>query len=341
MCWKTIAVIAIVYIALIYLFQNISWGTRWNMTEAFTQSIRKLKKNRVHGATNRIHKKSASGSPHVKESYDNSGDESGSDIDYDSESDSEFAKKELLEHIDQMSANHSPNNYVPAGATARQQIVVNPGNQDLQAQNLHQDGPLPLGSYDGSNALSPGDMNLGNLETFNNAYVSMANHYNGNGGSGHGMSNIVEPVNYYPSDEGISNFESNAYDIKRFFKTNNQQQVERQLQQGNGITNKKNNSAASPQVRKTTLAVPDYHNPPRQWNYENELVMNGAPFVGNVTGYNTDDNAFQYESFNTPTPNSDITNYNYDNLAPRRPKRRADDLRMGMGKPAASIRAST
>ena len=327
MCWKTIIVIAIIYIALVYLFENLTWGTRWNISEAFSQSMSKLKKKRVIAA-----KKSKQHMKKIKEHYSEDEDqENNSSNEYDSEHESEQSRKELLEHIDQM--NQQPQ---------IQSQYQHPANRDLMAQNLNEMGPLPLGSI-GGNSLSSGDMDLGNLETFNGSFVSMGNSYNsgyGNG-TGTGVGNIVESVNYYPSNEGIANFGSDAYNIKQFFKTANQQEVERDLQNGNGITNKKHNTSASPQVRKTSLVVPDYHNPPTQWNYENDLVMNGAPFVGDVTGYNTDDNSFQYESFNTPTPNSDILKYNYDNLAPKHPKRRSDDLRMGMGKPAASIRAST
>ncbi len=363
MNWKTIAIIAIIYIALVYLFQNITWGKRWNMSEAFTDSVNKLKKKRVriHRSANAHNQKKTLG---AQEHFD--GDDSSSDApsnEYDSEHESELAKKQLLEHMSQMQGQSGPIGRTPAEISASvaqqhqayHQTPRNPANQDMMAQNLHENGPLPLGSFDVGNSMSTGDMDLGNLETFNGSYVSMGNHYNSGGSNGTGGGNPVESVNYYPSDEGIANFESNAYDIKKFFKVNSQHQVERELQQGNGVTVRGTNRSNSPQIRKTSLVVPDYHNPPTQWNYENELVMNGAPFVGNVTpvysGLNSlgagnlngyqDDISSQYETFNISTPNSDITNYNYDNLAPKRPRRKADDLRMGMGKPAAPIRAST
>jgi hypothetical protein len=340
MCWKTILVIAIIYIALVYLFENLSWGSRWNVSEAFSQSMSKLKKKRIIAKKN-IKK--------IQENYsEEENQDNSSSNEYDSEHESEESRKELLEHIDQINQQQSQPQPQPQ--------YQHPTNRDLMAQNLNEMGPLPLGSF-GGNSVSSGDMDLGNLETFNGSFVSMGNHYNSGYGNGTGVGagNIVESVNYYPSNEGIANFGSDAYNIKQFFKTANQQEVERDIQNGNGITNKKHNTSASPKVRKTSLVVPDYHNPPTQWNYENDLVMNGAPFIGDVTGpygsfkghemavtgYNTDDNSFQYESFNTPTPNSDILKYNYDNLAPKHPKRRSDDLRMGMGKPAASIRAST
>jgi hypothetical protein len=156
----------------------------------------------------------------------------------------------------------------------------------------------------------------------------------------------VEPVNFYMSDDGSANFTSNVMDNRKFFRMNSHESVERDLQMGNGITNKnqrepfRNQEASNNRTvpGNISLAIPNYHNPPTEWSYNNELVMNGAKF-GDIYGFNSyDDTMSQYESFSIAKPNSDVLKYNYDQLGPK--NRISDDLRMGLGKTAAPIRAT-
>jgi hypothetical protein len=361
--------ILIAYIAIKYLFNNINWSTEWNITEKFGQE-------KKTNSMNEQKKKKNVRFTKVKENFNiritNENDENENKIftkgrrgtedesGYDSSVEN---KKDLLRHINSLQTNpinrnnetltRNPNVPHPdygysqrSNQNKTQENMISPmpsmdglqnkhpytqpSNQDLMAQNLHTEGPLPLGMTDNNLEDS-----LEGLETFNGGAVSMNN------------SGVrVEPVNYYMSDEGSSNFMSNVMDNRQFFRVNSQENVERDLHLGNGITNKRENfglpkSTQSPQKqtdRNVSLAIPNYHNPPTEWYYNNELVMNGGKF-GDITGYNVDDVDNTYESYSIAKPNSDVLRYNYDQFTPQR--NMSDDLRMGMGKTAVPIRRTT
>ena len=140
----------------------------------------------------------------------------------------------------------------------------------------------------------------------------------------------VKAGNFYVEDQNTVNFTSNVLNTNKFYnkeyeklpgsydglnvsqlsnidlnKVNNQSCFANK-----GVTNTKNDS----------------------WNYKNEMIMNGGNLLGNIVGFDTLDGAYaSYDNFS----NNDGKKYSTQNCNVK-----SDDIRMGLGYPNESERAT-
>ena len=122
---------------------------------------------------------------------------------------------------------------------------------------------------------------------------------------------VVKPGNYYEVNEGNPTADSNIMDIRKFYQFNNQENSQGEV------------DASPDQVGKQD---PEFLQK-NQWNYKNELPMNGGPVMGGVHGY--DDSGTQFASVGSFESSGSCVKTQLD-----------DDIRSGMGAPNRSSRMS-
>lgn len=179
------------------------------------------------------------------------------------------------------------------------------------------------------------------FQTQNNHFKKLLTYVNGC------PKDSVKAGNYYITDENSSNFRSNVMNVQKFYNTDtnglsydgltNEQLTERLNM--NKLNNQKNfnkikNQSCFPERNKPILTGKDNTmiDKPDNWNYKNDFVMNGGQFVGNVVGYNDLTNG--YATFNQRDPTM------VDNFKNMNCQQQPDDIRMGLGLPNASERAT-
>ena len=138
----------------------------------------------------------------------------------------------------------------------------------------------------------------------------------------------VKAGNFYVEDENTVNFTSNVLNVNKFYNKEydklpgsydgldgsqlsniDMSKIQNQSCFANkGVTNTKNDN----------------------WNYKNDLVMNGGNLLNNIVGFDTLDNA--YASYGSNDNNLSYPKQNC-NIKP-------DDIRMGLGYPNESERAT-
>lgn len=146
----------------------------------------------------------------------------------------------------------------------------------------------------------------------------------------------IKAGNYYVDNENNSNFMSNVLNLNKFYNKNDSDDsdnsddlenynnlTETQLLSIKNVENKdcyKSRNTMRNNTENTELFRPD------NWNYKNELPMNGGNIVGNVVGYDTlnDGYAMFYEKGKLLDGKcNDIMDCNV----------RPDDIRFGLGNP--------
>lgn len=157
--------------------------------------------------------------------------------------------------------------------------------------------------------------------------------------------NQVKAGNYYVEDENSPNFMSNVLNTHKFYNRNTEddnlydgldldQLIEKKYDPATLEKVKEQqcypsgNSHDNKQLYPQNIAKPD------NWNYKNELPMNGGSVVGNVVGFDTLNEGYSIYTEGQGVVNSQCENKMNCNNAP-------DDIRFGLGYPNAEERATT
>lgn len=153
----------------------------------------------------------------------------------------------------------------------------------------------------------------------------------------------IKAGNYYVEDENSPNFISNVMNVHKFYDRNSNSY------DGLDISKLSEKEYTSPDKVKEQECFPprnlhdnydlvDTKPKPDNWNYKNELPMNGGSVVGNVVGYDTLNEGFSTFSENVNMISSEC---NSDMYFDEDCKTKPDDIRFGLGYPNEEIRATT
>jgi hypothetical protein len=175
-------------------------------------------------------------------------------------------------------------------------------------------------------------------------------------------SSSVDAVNTFPFSENDANFQSNVMNVNRFYKKNIQEEptdhdianehksnvsanehksnvsanehmsnVSANEHKSNVSANEHKNNFLKDKHEETFCSTKSdfssYLNQPNEWEYKDELPMNGGSILPGITGYDDMKDNFSLHNFSSLDENM-----NYNNCSP--PERGAnvnDDLRMGLG----------
>jgi hypothetical protein len=148
-------------------------------------------------------------------------------------------------------------------------------------------------------------------------------------------SSSVDAVNTFPFSENDANFQSNVMNVNRFYKKNIQEEpTDHDIaneHKSNVSANEHKNNFLKDKHEETFCSTKSdfssYLNQPNEWEYKDELPMNGGSILPGITGYDDMKDNFSLHNFSSLDENM-----NYNNCSP--PERGAnvnDDLRMGLG----------
>lgn len=156
--------------------------------------------------------------------------------------------------------------------------------------------------------------------------------------------NQVKAGNFYVEDENSSNFMSNVLNTHKFYDRNTENNNPYDGLDLNQLIEKKYDPSTLEKVKNQQCYPPrNLHDnkplyppnvaKPDNWNYKNELPMNGGTVVGNVVGFDTLNDG--YSIYNTEQTIVDPHCQEKMNC-----NREPDDIRFGLGYPNAKERAT-
>lgn len=149
--------------------------------------------------------------------------------------------------------------------------------------------------------------------------------------------NVIRPGNYYATDENTSNFKSNVLNVNKFYNRNEQIPGSYEGLEGEQLQNLskttlndvKDQTCFPMRNKKQNLESVQ----PDNWNYKNELPMNGGNILKNVSGFDNLNTGYASYNQNTTTSNPDCGTYRGAYCG-----RQADDIRFGLGYPNKEYR---
>jgi hypothetical protein len=147
----------------------------------------------------------------------------------------------------------------------------------------------------------------------------------------------IKPGNYYPDNENSPNFMSNVMNLNKFYDIDNNNANNCNNYDGMNVQDLSKIQYNHDEIKNQTCfpkrndiemsknAMPD------NWNYKNELPMNGGNIVGNVVGFDSLNTGFA-----SYADNQILINPNCENTMNCNQPR--DDIRFGLGYPNAESR---
>ncbi len=144
-------------------------------------------------------------------------------------------------------------------------------------------------------------------------------------------SNNVKAGNFYVEDDNSANFMSNVLNINKFYDIKQPRSYDGLNSEQLSNMNEKYNPEFLSKVEDQTCFPKrnqdnTISNKPDNWNYKNELPMNGGSVVGNVVGYDSLNTGYTMFDQNQKIVNTECSVGEDCNREP-------DDIRFGLGYP--------
>lgn len=149
----------------------------------------------------------------------------------------------------------------------------------------------------------------------------------------------VKAGNYYVENDNNPNFTSNVLNVHKFYDREIEKNYDNlDLSEFENISSVKEQECFPPRNLHNNPKSVNTYPKPDQWNYRNELPMNGGSVVGNVVGFDTLNDGYSMFNQNVEmiNPKCDSDMY-FDDTCKTVP----DDIRFGLGYPNAERRATT